>query len=120
MPLSNTEFAAIMQDPKSIAEDILWIGDEDDSPARHFRAEVASNGGWPLFIQGHYNQRASRLTYALILRNCGRIYGLCLGNDHHNPSATKPAEGICTAGRNSTGTRKPAHRPKSPRRPETR
>ena len=59
--------------------DIYWLGDEDDSPARSFRAEVASNGGWSLFIQGHYNQRAARLTYALILRSVGRIYGLCLG-----------------------------------------
>lgn len=89
MSLSNTEFAAIMQDGKEIAVDIYWHGDEDDSPARSFRAEVASNGGWSLFIQGHYNQRAQRLTYALILRSVGRIYGLCLGNDHHNPQCTQ-------------------------------
>lgn len=89
MPLTDTEFAAILQDAKEIAEDIRWLGDEDDSPALGFRAEVGSNGGWSLFVQGHHNRRIAKLTYALILRTEGRIYGLCLGNDHHNPQCNQ-------------------------------
>lgn len=95
MPLSDTEFAAIMKDPKAIVDHIRWLGDEDNSPARRFRAEVNSNGGWSMFIQGHYkqghckqghcNRRIDSLTYSLILRTEGRIFGLCLGKDHHNP-----------------------------------
>ena len=89
MPLSNTEFAAIMQDTKEIVADIRWLGDEDDSPALGFRAEVGSNGGWSLFVQGHYNRRIVSLTYALILRTEGRIFGLCHGKDHHNPQCNQ-------------------------------
>lgn len=89
MPLSDTEFAAIIQDTKTIAQDILWLGDEDNSPAVQFRAEVASNGGWLLFVQGWYNRRTSNLTYALILRTEGRISGLCMGKDHHNPQCNQ-------------------------------
>ena len=47
MPLSDTEFAAIMSDRKWIEADIVWQEDEDHSPAREFRVEVSSNGGWP-------------------------------------------------------------------------
>lgn len=89
MPLSDTEFAAIMQDTKAIVAYIQWLGDEDNSPARHFRAEVDSNGGWPIFVQGHYNSRSGGLTYSLILRTEGRIFGLCLGKDHHNPQCNQ-------------------------------
>ena len=35
--------------------------------------------------QGRYNQDARTLTYALILKTVGRIYGLDMGKDHHNP-----------------------------------
>ena len=89
MPLSNTEFAAIMADHKRIDGDIYWQEDEDHSPARQFRADIYSGGGWSLFIQGRYNRGAAKLTYSLILRTDGRIYGLCLGNDHHNPQCNQ-------------------------------
>lgn len=89
MPLTDTEFAAILQDAKEIKEDIRWLGDEDDSPALGFRAEVGSNGGWSLFVQGRHNRRIAKLTYALILRTDGRIFGLCLGNNHHNPQCNQ-------------------------------
>ena len=34
---------------------------------------------------GRYNRDARTLTYALILKTVGRIYGLDMGKDHHNP-----------------------------------
>ena len=89
MPLSDTEFAAIMSDTKWIENDIVWREDEDHSPAREFRVEVSSYGGWPLFVEGRYNRRASKLVYPLILRTDGRIFGLCVGNDHHNPQCNQ-------------------------------
>ena len=92
MPLSNTEFAAIMSDMKWIEGDIVWQEDEDHSLAREFRVEVMSNGGWSLFIEGRYNRRAHKLVYPLILRTDGRIFGLCIGNDHHNPQCYQVGE----------------------------
>ena len=56
MSLTNTEFASIMQDKsKRIEGNIAWVGDEDHSPACIFRANVESEAGWPIFIQGRYN-----------------------------------------------------------------
>lgn len=93
MSLTNTEFASIMQDKsKRIEGNIDWIEDEDHSPARVFRANIESAAGWPLFVQGRYNSLARTLTYALILKTAGRIYGLDLGKDHHNPQCNQVGE----------------------------
>lgn len=86
MPLSNAEFDAILGDTsKEIVDEISWSEDEDHSPAVEFRAEVRNDSGWPLFVRGSYNALAGTLTYALILKTEGRIYGLDMGKDHHNP-----------------------------------
>ncbi len=86
MSLTNVEAEAIFADPsKRISGDIQWKRDEDHSPALEFRADVESDIGWPLFIHGSYNPRAATLSYSLILRTEGRIYGLDLGKEHRNP-----------------------------------
>lgn len=85
--MTDTEIAALLEDTsKSIGNDIDWREDEDHSPAVEFRAEVMSEPGYPLFIRGSYNRITDKLSYSLIHRSVGRIYGLCLGQDHHNPS----------------------------------
>ncbi len=56
MPLSNTEFAAILNDPsKRIEGDIVWQENEDHSPCVEFRADVRSEAGWPLLRWDSYN-----------------------------------------------------------------
>ena len=93
MSLTNAEFDSIIQDKsKRIEGNIDWIEDEDHSPARVFRANIESAAGWPLFVQGRYNPLACTLTYALILKTAGRIYGLDLGKDHHNPQCNQVGE----------------------------
>ena len=84
MSLRDTEFAAILSGSKRIEGNIHWTEDEDHSLARSFRAEVQTDSGWPLFVQGRYNRAANKLTYALILRTEGRIYGLDMGREHRN------------------------------------
>ena len=86
MTISNTEFDALLNDSsKRIADDIVWEEDEDHSPCWEFRAEVQSTSGWPLFVRGTYNPLIPALSYVLILKTAGRIYGLDLGKEHHNP-----------------------------------
>ncbi len=93
MPLTNAEFASILEDgSKRIEGNIAWCEDEDHSPTMEFRAEVLSAMGWPLFVRGSYNRLAGALTYALILKPEGRIYALDLGKDHHNPQCTQVGE----------------------------
>ncbi len=86
MALSDTEFSAILaNESKRIVGDIIWHEDEDRSPSVEFRAEVESDAGWPLFVRGSYNRLISALSYVVILKTEGRIYGLDLGKEHHNP-----------------------------------
>jgi|GEM_PF-5467784 len=62
MSLTNTEFETILEDTtKRIEKDIVWVEDEDHSPSVEFRAEIASENGWPLFVRGSYNPLAQAL-----------------------------------------------------------
>ena len=93
MPITQNEFEVILADTtKRIDCDLRWREDEDHSPAVEFRAEVASAPGYPLMVVGRFNAAAGTLTYALIHRSTGRIYGLDLGADHHNPSCNHVGE----------------------------
>lgn len=85
--MTQVEFEILLEDAtKRIDGDIVWSEDEDHSPAMEFRAEVVSESGYPLFVKGSYNPKAQKLSYVLIHRAMGRIYGLCMGIEHHNPS----------------------------------
>jgi hypothetical protein len=84
--LEIAEFNGILADlTKEISGDIHWLTDEDHSHCVEFRAEVLSAGGWPLFVKGTYNPLVPALSFSLILKSEGRIYGLDIGKDHHNP-----------------------------------
>ena len=90
MILTNAEFQAILDDAsKKIDGDVVWQEDEDHSPAAEFRAEVRSDAGWPLFVRGSYNPLVPALSYMLILKTAGRVYGIDLGKDHHNPQCNQ-------------------------------
>ena len=93
MTITQQEFEGILaDDTKEIAQDVVWRDDEDHSPAREFRATVASEAGYPLFVIGRCNSVVGTLTYALIHRAAGRIYALDLGTDHHNPDCNRVGE----------------------------
>lgn len=93
MPLSNKEFEAIINDStKRIVGDIIWREDEDRSASMEFRAEILSESGWPLFIHGSYNRLIPALSYVMILKTVGRVYGSDLGKEHHNPQCTQVGE----------------------------
>jgi hypothetical protein len=91
--MTQSEFEVLIDDPtKTIQADIDWSEDEDHSPSVEFRAEIQSEMGYPLFVRASYNGLANTLTYAIIHRGEGRIYGLDLGKDHHNPSCKNVGE----------------------------
>ncbi len=80
MSLTDAEVASLLaNEQKRIRNDIDWTENEDHSPAWEFRSEVESDQDWPLFVSGRYNRRAGALSYALILKTVGRIYGLDMG-----------------------------------------
>jgi hypothetical protein len=93
MTLMNNEFDAILSDPnKRIEGDIAWEEDENRSSSVEFLAEVHSEAGWPLFVRGSYNRLIPALSYVMILKTEGRVYGLDLGKDHHNPTCEQVGE----------------------------
>ncbi|MDK2412484.1 hypothetical protein QHH03_25615 [Aphanizomenon sp. 202] len=54
--LTQAEFEEFINyTTKQIDGDILWIEDEDHSPAVEFRVELTSNPGYPIFVKGSYN-----------------------------------------------------------------
>lgn len=91
--ITQQEFETILADStKHIDGDIEWREDADHSPAREFRVELQSESGWPIVVVGRYNPFAGTLSYVLVHRNAGRIYGLDLGADHHNPTCQRVGE----------------------------
>ena len=87
MPLTQVEFETLIEDrSKRIEGDLDWSEDEDHSPAVQFKAELQSDVGYPMFVRGRFNPLAGTLSYVLIHRGSGRIYGLDMGADHHNPT----------------------------------
>ncbi|MBS9393764.1 MAG: hypothetical protein HEQ29_11630 [Dolichospermum sp. LBC05a] len=91
--LTQAEFEEFINDTtKQIDGNILWIEDEDHSPAVEFRVELTSNPDYPIFVKGSYNPLIKKLTYALIHRAAGRIYALDLGQDHKNPDGNLVGE----------------------------
>lgn len=87
MALTQAEFDTLLDDvTKRIDGDIAWQADEDHSSCMEFKAPIASDAGWPLYVKGTYNPLIPALSYTLILQSEGRIYALDLGKRHHNPS----------------------------------
>jgi hypothetical protein len=93
MGLTDIEFQAILEDTsKRVDGDIVWKEDDDHSPSVEFLAEIHSDNGWPIFVRGSYNGLIPALSYMIILKTDGRIYGLDVGKDHHNPQCNQVGE----------------------------
>jgi hypothetical protein len=89
--LNQEEFEELIADPnKSIKGDIVW--QQERSPWLGFRVEITSLAGYPLFLKGSYNPIINALSYHIIHRTAGRIYGLDLGKDHRNPNGERIGE----------------------------
>lgn len=90
LTLTQQEFDAILgDDTKAISGDIIWVEDDDHSPAIEFKMEVESALGHPIFVHGRYNPLSGTLSYSIIHRSIGRIYGLDLGASHRNPDGER-------------------------------
>ena len=92
MTLNNQEYEGIINNTtKAIDEDIAWEGPLR-SPTREFRVDIDSDDEYPIFVKGWYNTASGKLSYSIIHRSVGRIYGLDLGADHVNPDGEHVGE----------------------------
>ena len=98
--LTQDEFEEILADrTKRIDGDILWTHDEDHSQRQEFRAIVASESDWGLWVYGNWNPANESLSLALIhgrrtRKNAQRIIGLDIGGPpHRNPKPDRTQVG---------------------------
>lgn len=78
---------AILDDPsKTIEGNIQWLPDPNHPSAWIFHAPVAHSGETPLVAHGTLQPGQDRLSYLLVLRAVGRVFGICWGYRHLNPS----------------------------------
>ncbi len=91
--MTQDEFEALLHDTsKQINEPISWAENPTHAPTVEFRVSVESDEGYPIFVKGSYNKLIQTLTYVLIHRQFGRIYGLDLAKDHRNPDGQRVGE----------------------------
>ena len=89
MQFTDDEFRALYESPKIIVADIEWQIDSDHPLSQEFVVEIEMDAGYPLRVKGTFNPHVPALSYMLILPTpIGRIYGLDLGKDHHNPTCS--------------------------------
>lgn len=91
--MTRDEFNAFIADSgKRIDGDIEFGPDEDHSPAIEFKVELQTPDGQPAFVRGSVNEVASTLSFSIIHRGHGRVYGLDLGKEHRNPDGEMVGE----------------------------
>ena len=83
---SESDVLAIIADSTKVIEgDIVWQPHPTAPPALQFIVEVNGGGALTLTIAGWLNPATEKLTFALIARGVGRVYGLDFGRKHPNP-----------------------------------
>lgn len=88
--ITLVECDSIIEDPsKRIEGDLVWRALDDHRPACMFREPVLSDEGYPLEVVGRLNPMVGKLSYVLLYRGAGRIYGLDLGSAHRNPDGER-------------------------------
>lgn len=94
MPLSQTEFEAILaDDSKRIAGDIVWVSASGHLDAKRFKASVLSDAGGNLVVEGYFRPSKRKLGLSLIAGD-HRIAGIDFGsNIRHRNLAGSRVEG---------------------------
>ena len=88
--LSKHEFGSIIREPKYINGNIEWGRRENNRSVSEFRVDIVSE--WPLFLHATFNPDVSKLNYLIVHKKHGRIFGVDLGKEHHNPHCNMVGE----------------------------
>ncbi len=86
MGLSFTEFESWLYDnTKTIEEDIFWtpISNDNHESGFGFRVSIKSAIELPVELSGYFNLKSRKLSFSVIHKTEGRIYGLCTGDAKH-------------------------------------
>ena len=63
---------------------------EQNSLALRFRVDIDSDEGYPCSSRGWYNSFSGKLSYTIVYRGVGRIYGAGLGRGAHQTRTAPP------------------------------
>lgn len=90
---SEIDVQAIVDNTQKVIEgDIHWQPHATALPAAEFIAEVNWDGPFQLMLAGWFNSVSHKLSFALIVRGAGRVYGLDIGRSHTNPQGESVGE----------------------------
>ena len=79
------EFKNLLVAQKTLNSSINWSVDEDHSDNREFLYPLENDQERILQIRGSYNRNIPALSFTILDKAVGRIYGLDLGRGHRNP-----------------------------------
>ena len=79
----------IMDDSKEILGNINWEKDKNHLGSFIFLEEIISSINYPISIKGSFNFKRRILSFSIIHREVGRIYGLDMGQTHKNRATGK-------------------------------
>ena len=79
----------IMDNSKEILGDIKWENDHNHLGSFIFGKEITSKLEYPIYIKGSFNFKRKTLSFSIIHREVGRIYGLDMGQTHRNRATGK-------------------------------
>lgn len=84
--MEKADFQAILRDTsKRVEGNLSWSRPQPGTPWVKFRANIASEAGYPLQVEGSHNPLAEKTTFTVLYAGKGRIYALDLGGAHKQP-----------------------------------
>lgn len=90
MTFSEKDFQIlIMDNSKEILGDITWEEDRNHQGSLIFVTEIQSNLNYPIYLTASFNFKRGTLSFSIIHKDVGRIYGLDMGQTHRNRATGK-------------------------------
>lgn len=90
MTFSEAEFQILIADTsKEILGDITWKKDKTHQGSFIFGTEIISNVKYPIYLKASFNYNRGTLSFSIIYKEVGRIYGLDMGQNHKNKATGK-------------------------------
>ncbi len=89
--MNANELSELLETTKSITEEIKWQRDQDHSLGWEFRVECIVESD-KFIVAGSCCRPAGVVSFTILHRTHGRIYGLDLGKEHRNGDGTLVGE----------------------------
>lgn len=89
--MNEEELETLIASRKTVEDDVIWRRDQDHSLGWEFRVDCILEEH-TMMVVGSCCKIASVVTFAIIHRPHGRVYGLDIGKDHRNQDGSMVGE----------------------------